>query len=115
MTWGDGDNWTLEVDIPGGSYDFKFVVQREGGSRDDSDWEAGANRSLFVSRLCSVQGCCCLTTRLRSSPCQDAGIAWVEVSREVNCGTACGPCFRVLESAQAARSALVPVGRSLVT
>ena len=49
MAWGDGDNWTLEVDIPGGSYDFKFVVLREGGSRDDSDWEAGANRSLFVS------------------------------------------------------------------
>ena len=25
------------------------MVQREGGTRDDSDWEAGANRSLFVS------------------------------------------------------------------
>jgi hypothetical protein len=49
MNWGDGDNWTLEVDIPGGSYDFKFVVQREGAFADDSDWEAGANRSLFVS------------------------------------------------------------------
>lgn len=57
MAWGDGDHWTLEIDIPGGSYDFKFVVLREGGSRDDSDWEAGANRSLFVSRISGL-GCC---------------------------------------------------------
>lgn len=49
MTWGEGDNWTLEADVAGGSYDFKFVVQREGASADESDWEAGANRSLFVS------------------------------------------------------------------
>lgn len=51
MTWGEGDNWTLEADMAGGSYDFKFVVQREGASADDSDWEAGANRSLFVPNM----------------------------------------------------------------
>lgn len=49
MAWGDGDNWTLEADMLGGCYDFKFVVVREGATADDSEWEAGANRSLFVS------------------------------------------------------------------
>ncbi len=49
LHWSEGDVWVLELDLEGGSYDFKFVVQREGGTRDDSDWEAGANRSLFVS------------------------------------------------------------------
>lgn len=53
MQWGEGNSWVLESDIAGGSYDFKFVVQHEGATSDESEWEAGANRSVFVRLLTS--------------------------------------------------------------
>ena len=49
MRWGEGDNWSLDLDMPGGSYDFKFVVQSDITAAEASEWEAGANRFLFVS------------------------------------------------------------------
>ena len=49
MRWGEGDNWSLDLDMPGGSYDFKFVVQCDSSVAEASEWEAGANRFTFVS------------------------------------------------------------------
>ena len=46
MVWSPGDTWTLETELPGGEYDFKFVVQRQDGSV--GEWEPGANRTITV-------------------------------------------------------------------
>jgi hypothetical protein len=47
MEWAPGDTWTLDTALPGGEYDFKFVVQRQDGSA--GEWEPGANRTIKVS------------------------------------------------------------------
>ena len=49
MRWGAGDAWTLDTALPGGEYDFKFVVQREDGTV--AQWEPGANRTITVCHL----------------------------------------------------------------
>ena len=46
MDWAPGDTWTLDTALPGGEYDFKFVVQRQDGSA--GEWEPGANRTIKV-------------------------------------------------------------------
>ena len=51
MDWSPGDAWSLDMALPGGEYDFKFVVQRQDGSA--GDWEPGANRTIKVT-ICSV-------------------------------------------------------------
>lgn len=47
MDWAPGDSWSLDLALPGGEYDFKFVVQRQDGSA--GDWEPGANRTIKVT------------------------------------------------------------------
>ena len=47
MDWSPGDSWSLDVALPGGEYDFKFVVQRQDGSA--GEWEPGANRTIKVT------------------------------------------------------------------
>ena len=47
MDWAPGDSWSLDMALPGGEYDFKFVVQRQDGSA--GDWEPGANRTIKVT------------------------------------------------------------------
>lgn len=54
MVWGEGDCWRVELDLPAGTYDFKFVVQRNTGPDEDADWEAGSNRSLLVPNMPSA-------------------------------------------------------------
>lgn len=46
MTWAEGDTWSVELDLPPGTYEFKLVVVREDGT--SGDWESGANRELTV-------------------------------------------------------------------
>lgn len=46
MRWGRDDIWTLNVLLPGGEYDFKFVVQLPDSSV--GQWEPGANRNIMV-------------------------------------------------------------------
>ena len=49
MDWAPGDSWSLDTALPGGEYDFKFVVQRQDGSA--GEWEPGANRTIKVAFL----------------------------------------------------------------
>ena len=46
MTWGEGDEWTLELPLPAGDYSFKFVAynQATGACR----WEGGDDRTITV-------------------------------------------------------------------
>ena len=56
MDWAPGDSWSLDMALPGGEYDFKFVVQRQDGSA--GDWEPGANRTIKVTAELHWQSDC---------------------------------------------------------
>ena len=47
MEWAEGDEWTVELLVPPGIYDFKCVVTRSDGSI--AEWEPGENRSFRVT------------------------------------------------------------------
>jgi hypothetical protein len=47
---------------------YKYYAWREGGSEDDSDWGAGANRSLFMSCVSGGRVLRMLQDLLRSLP-----------------------------------------------
>ncbi|KAK9835485.1 hypothetical protein WJX74_001225 [Apatococcus lobatus] len=44
MEWSEGDNWTLQLDLAPGAYDFKCVVARPDGSI--AAWEPGSDRHI---------------------------------------------------------------------
>ncbi|KAL4437989.1 hypothetical protein ABPG77_004210 [Micractinium sp. CCAP 211/92] len=46
MTWTEGDQWLLTVDLPPGRHHFKVVIAKP--SSGCFDWEAGPNRTLQV-------------------------------------------------------------------
>ncbi|BDA46843.1 probable glucoamylase at N-terminal half [Coccomyxa sp. Obi] len=46
LTWSDGNNWSVDLQLPPGSYEFKLVVVREDGTA--VEWEAGPNREIMV-------------------------------------------------------------------
>ena len=70
MRWAEGDTWTLETALPGGEYDFKFVVHSEEGGV--GQWEPGANRTITVRpspcALCYWTPCRC--ARCHRVPCR---------------------------------------------
>lgn len=47
MTWAEGDQWSVAVDLPPGVYEFKLVAVL-GDSGEPVEWEAGDNRQLTV-------------------------------------------------------------------
>ena len=49
MTWSDGDQWTLALELPPGHHEFKMVAAATATSY--TDWEGGPNRALDVSGL----------------------------------------------------------------
>ena len=53
MRWGRDDIWTLQVGLPLGDFDFKFVVQLPNGSV--GQWEPGANRSITVRQEMGIR------------------------------------------------------------
>ncbi|CAL8471460.1 g11002 [Coccomyxa elongata] len=46
LTWSDGNKWSVDLQLPPGSYEFKLVVVREDGT--PAEWEAGPNREIMV-------------------------------------------------------------------
>lgn len=44
LEWGEDDVWSATLNLPPGSYEFKFVV----AAPDSSIWEGGANRTVDV-------------------------------------------------------------------
>jgi hypothetical protein len=59
MEWGEGDQWTLTLDLPPGTHHFKLAVTRGG---QPADWEGGANRSLEVPAAGAGPGTALLAT-----------------------------------------------------
>ncbi len=51
MTWAEGDQWSVAVDLPPGVYEFKLVAVL-GDSGEPVEWEAGDNRQLTVRLPC---------------------------------------------------------------
>ena len=49
MTWSEGNEWQVDLQVPPGVYDFKCVVTREDGSI--AAWEPGENRSFKVEHV----------------------------------------------------------------
>ena len=49
MDWSEGDNWTLQLDLAPGAYDFKCVVARPDGTI--AAWEPGTDRHIEVWAL----------------------------------------------------------------
>ncbi len=46
LTWSEGNRWSVDLQLPPGSYEFKLVVVREDGTA--AEWEAGPNREVMV-------------------------------------------------------------------
>ena len=46
MDWSEGDNWSLQLELVPGAYDFKCIVARTDGSI--AAWEPGTNRHIDV-------------------------------------------------------------------
>jgi hypothetical protein len=51
MTWGEGDVWSVTLDVPAGRHEFKLVTDMGGAG---FDWEGGPNRSLQARRVAAV-------------------------------------------------------------
>ena len=52
MTWAEGDEWSVEVELEPGPYQFKLVVMGPDGAA--SYWEPGSNREVVVSALLCI-------------------------------------------------------------
>lgn len=49
MTWGEGDEWTLELPLSAGEYNFKFVACNQ--ATGECRWEGGGDRTITVCRV----------------------------------------------------------------
>ena len=55
MTWEEGDRWSVAVDLPPGTYEFKLLAAL-GDTGEAVEWEAGDNRQLTAR----AAGQCCV-------------------------------------------------------
>lgn len=46
MTWAEGDEWSVELELAPGPHEFKLVVVGPDGAA--SEWEPGSNRQVVV-------------------------------------------------------------------
>lgn len=53
MTWGQGDEWTLELPLEAGDYSFKFVACNT--ATGECRWEGGGDRTITVRRVVCLQ------------------------------------------------------------